>query len=130
MNAHPQKNILLQAAQSNAATKACKRVFFLQPQKNFFLPLLFLVKLFRHRMGAVLNKTVGASNVNRFVDRFVLNIGQTLFHSEKSGDTHNMGLNEMAGEVVNQTFVLLTNGSIRLTVRASKSATSLSPEPL
>ncbi len=32
----------------------------------------------------------------------------------------NMGLNEMAGEVVNQTFVLLINSGGRLTVRASK----------
>lgn len=34
--------------------------------------------------------------------------------------TDNMGLNEMAGEVVNQTFVLLINSCGRLTVRASK----------
>jgi len=32
----------------------------------------------------------------------------------------NKGLKEMAGEVVNQTFVLLINSSGRLTVRASK----------
>lgn len=31
-----------------------------------------------------------------------------------------MGLKEMAGEVVNQTFVLLINSSSRLIVRASK----------
>ena len=34
--------------------------------------------------------------------------------------TDNKGLKEMAGEVVNQTFVLLINSSGRLTVRASK----------
>lgn len=34
--------------------------------------------------------------------------------------TDNMGLKEMAGEVVNQTFVHLINNCGRLTVRASK----------
>jgi hypothetical protein len=33
---------------------------------------------------------------------------------------HNTGLKEMAGEVVNQTFVHLINSCGRLTVRASK----------
>jgi hypothetical protein len=40
----------------------------------------------------VLNRTVGASNINSFVDRFVHDFGQTQFHCEKSGDTHNKGL--------------------------------------
>ncbi|MES1181692.1 MAG: hypothetical protein ABUL44_02760 [Flavobacterium sp.] len=37
-----------------------------------------------------------------------------------SSTTANMGLKEMAGDVVNQTFVLSTNSCGRLTVRASK----------
>ena len=40
MKAHPQKNSLLQAAQGNAETKACKRVFFSPSQENFS-PLFF-----------------------------------------------------------------------------------------
>ena len=34
-NFHPQKNTLLQAAQGNAETKACKRVFFSPAQEEF-----------------------------------------------------------------------------------------------
>lgn len=43
----------------------------------------------------------------------VLRLGQC-------GDADNMGLKEMAGEVVNQTFVLSAYICGRLTVRASK----------
>jgi hypothetical protein len=39
---------------------------------------------------------------------------------ERVARTHNKGLKEMAGEVVNQTVVLSTNFYGRLTVRASK----------
>jgi len=72
--------------------KLAREYFFLPPKKNFFPPFLFLIKLFRQRTGAVLNRTVGASNINSFVDRFVHDFGQTQFHCEKSGDTHNKGL--------------------------------------
>ncbi len=41
MKANTLKNTLLQAAQGNAETKACKRVFFLPPKKTFFPPFLF-----------------------------------------------------------------------------------------
>ena len=51
------KNTLLQAAQSNAEIKACKRVFFLLPKKNF-CPPSFLIKLFRHHTGSPHNQTV------------------------------------------------------------------------
>lgn len=42
MKAHSQKNTLLQAAQGNAETKACKRVYFMPPNKKlqFFSPTL------------------------------------------------------------------------------------------
>lgn len=36
MKIHPQKNTLLQAAQGNAETKACKRVFFSAAQEKLF----------------------------------------------------------------------------------------------
>ena len=49
---------------------------------------------------------------------------------KKVARTHNKGLQEIAGKVVNQTFIQLINSCGWLTVRASKSATSLSPEPL
>lgn len=39
---------------------------------------------------------------------------------DREARTANMGLKEMAGEVLNQTFVLLINSCGRLTVRASK----------
>jgi hypothetical protein len=52
--------------------------------------------------------------------------GQTLADIWKTSLTnrveyaHNKGLKEMAGEAVNQTFVLLINSCSRLTVRAFK----------
>ncbi len=64
------KNTLLQAAQSNAKIKACKRVFFLPPKKNF-CPPSFLIKLFRQRTGSPHNLTVSAINKNSFADSFV-----------------------------------------------------------
>ena len=72
MKSHPQKNTLLKNADANAASNFFKRVFFTQAQEEFFPPLFFLF-FFRHRTGSVLNRKVGASNVNRFVDRFVHN---------------------------------------------------------
>jgi hypothetical protein len=41
MKANAIKNTLLQAAQGNTETKACKRVFFLPPKKTFSLPSFF-----------------------------------------------------------------------------------------
>jgi hypothetical protein len=63
MKANAQKNTLLQAAQANAATKACKRVFFSPTQEEFFPPLFFLF-FFSLRTGLVLNPTDNISNVN------------------------------------------------------------------
>lgn len=76
--------------------KLAREYFFLPPKKNFFPPLLFLIKLFRHRTGFVRNRTESASNVNRFVDSVVHDIGQTHLRCEKSGDTHNKGLAKVA----------------------------------
>jgi hypothetical protein len=44
-NGNPQKNTLLQAAEANAATKACKRVFFSPTQEEFFPSLPFFNKI-------------------------------------------------------------------------------------
>ena len=64
MKALTQKNTLLQAATSNAETKACKRVFFSPPQKEFFPTLRFFNYLFFQR--TVQTWTDIALNVNRF----------------------------------------------------------------
>lgn len=69
--ANAQKNTLLQAAQGNAEPKAFKRVFFLPPNKNFFPPFLFFIKLFPQRTGAVRKLTAIATNVNHFGDSLV-----------------------------------------------------------
>lgn len=45
--------------------------------------------------------------------------GQTTLGTDRRASA-NKGLKEMAGEVVNQTFVLSINSCCRLTVRASK----------
>jgi hypothetical protein len=60
------KNTLLQAAQGNAETKACKRVFFSATQieiQKFFLPPF---KKIRTPNRTVLTWTDTALNVNRF----------------------------------------------------------------
>jgi len=69
--------------------KLAREYFFLQPKKKKFPSLLFLKKLFSQRTGFVPNRTDIASNVNRFVGQVCADIGQTLFHCGKSGDTHN-----------------------------------------
>ena len=48
----------------------------------------------------VLTRTDIALNVNRLVGQVCADNGQTLFHCEKSGDTHNKGLNESGGSVL------------------------------
>ncbi|MBV6472205.1 MAG: hypothetical protein JPMHGGIA_00460 [Saprospiraceae bacterium] len=130
MQSHPQKNTLLKNAQANAESNFFKRVFFSPTQEEiqiiFFPTLRFFNYLFFQR--TVLTRTDTASNVNRF-EQSVCELETTHLRTD-SRAAGNMGLNEMAGEVVNQTFVLLINSSDRLTVRASKSATSLSPEPM
>ncbi len=70
----PQKNTLLQAAQGNTESKACKRVFFSSTQENFFPSLSFLINLFSPTHGQTANLTSCASNVNRYLERFVLTL--------------------------------------------------------
>ena len=117
MKSHAQKNTLLKNADATATSNFFKRVFFSPTQEEFFPPLFFLF-FFRHRTGAVHNRTVGASNVNRFMDKFLLN-SDGHDHWTDSKPAGNMGLNEMAGKVVNQTVVLSTKCWAWLTVRAS-----------
>ncbi|MBK6915412.1 MAG: hypothetical protein IPH11_17745 [Ignavibacteriales bacterium] len=65
----------------------------------------------------VRNWTDIASNVIRF-GQSVCKLDTTHLRTDRRA-TDNKGLKEMAGEVVNQTFVLLINSCGRLTVRAS-----------
>lgn len=76
--------------------KLAREYFFLPPKKNFFPPILFLIKLFRQRTGFVRSRTESASNVNRLVDSVVHDIGLTHLRCEKSGDTHKKGLAKVA----------------------------------
>ncbi|MBL7976645.1 MAG: hypothetical protein JNJ85_17150 [Candidatus Kapabacteria bacterium] len=85
------KNTLLQAATSNAETKACKRVFFSPTQENFFPSLPFLIKLFSQRTSIVRNRTETALNVNRF-EQPVCGL-QTTHHRTDSKPAHNIRLN-------------------------------------
>ena len=115
-----QKNTLLKNAQANAASNFFKRVFFSPTQKEiqiiFFSNLRFFNYLFFQRTGR--NWTKSASNVNS-IGQIVSKLDTTLLRTDRRA-TDNKGLKEMAGEVVNQTFVLLINSCGRLTVRASK----------
>jgi hypothetical protein len=113
------KNTLLQAAQSNAETKACKRVFFSPAQEEFFPTLPFLIKLFFQRTRTVRKLTMSASKVNHFGDSFVRTLDSEDFGRKRRASA-NMGLNEMAGEVVNQTVVLSIKCCAWRQVSASK----------
>jgi len=84
-NSHLQKNKLLKNAQANAASNYFKRVFFSPPQEeiqiNFFPTLRFFNYFFFQR--TVRNRTDIASNVNRFVDRFVQTFDTTHLRTER-----------------------------------------------
>lgn len=114
---HPQKNTLLKNAQANAESNFFKRVFF-SPTQEKTPPLFKKRNLFFPTHGFTADTTSCASNVNRFVES-VCGL-QTVVLRTDSRAAANKGLKEMAGEVVNQTFVHLINGCGRLTVRASK----------
>ncbi len=78
------KNTLLQAATSNAETKACKRVFFSPPQKS---TLPFFTNLFFPPHGFTANTTSCASNVNRF-EQSVCGLETVVLRGDSSGDVH------------------------------------------
>ncbi len=121
MKANTQKNTLLQAAQANAATKACKRVFFSPTQEEFFPPLFFLF-FFSLRTGAVHNLTGRASKLNSY-GQVTANLTRHHF-GRTEARTDNKGFKEIGGAVVNQTFVHLIKCSGRLTVHSSETPTS------
>ena len=114
------KNTLLKTASSHRTTKVFKRVFFSPTQEEiqiiFFPTLRFFNYLFFQR--TVRNWTDTASIVGNF-GQSECKLDTTLLRTDRRA-TDNKGLKEMAGEVVNQTFVLLITSCGRLTVRASK----------
>ncbi len=69
--------------------------------------------------GFVQTSNSGAMNVNRF-ELLVCRLQTVVLRTNSSGDADNKGFKEMAGEVLNQTVVLLIKCSGRLTVCASK----------
>jgi hypothetical protein len=77
------KNTLLQATQGNAKTKSCKRVFFSATQENFFSSLPFLRNLFSPTHGQSAKPISCASNVNRYLDRFVLPLDSNLHRTDR-----------------------------------------------
>ncbi|MBK7360509.1 MAG: hypothetical protein IPI96_14985 [Saprospiraceae bacterium] len=117
--ANAQKNTLLKNAASHPQSNFFKRVFFSPTQEEFFPPQFFLL-FFPPKHGLSRKPKVTASNVNRF-GQSVCKLDMTHLRTD-SKPAHNKGLKEMAGEVVNQTFVHLINGCGRLTVPASKTS--------
>ena len=121
MKSHPQKNTLLQAATSNAETKACKRVFFSPPQeklKNKKFPTLQKNKTSFHRTVQTLTDT--ALNVNRFVES-VCGLETVVLRGE-SITAHNIRLKEISKKgalTVIRTVVHLSNSCGYTNSRAS-----------
>jgi len=114
------KNTLLKKRSSQRCMQFFLReYFFSHPDRiiKYFSPSL--QKKIKSCQRTVLTWTDTALNVKRF-EQLVCGLDTTPLRNRQSGDTHNKGLKEMAGEVVNQTFVHLINSSGRLTVRASK----------
>ena len=119
MNNQPTKNTLLQAATSQPTKQSLQESIFSPTQeklKNKKFPSLQKDKTSFHRTVQTLTDT--DLNVNRF-EQSVCKLDTTHLRTD-SRAAHNKGLKEMAGEVVNQTFVLLIKSSGRLTVRAFK----------
>jgi hypothetical protein len=95
------KNTLLQAAQGNAETKACKRVFFSATQENFFPTLPFLMNLFSPTHGLTRNPTVTVFNINRYLDRFVQTLDNNLHRTDRRA-SGNSGFKKLAVQWLNQ----------------------------
>ncbi len=85
------KNTLLQAAQGNAESKACKRVFFSTTQENFFSTLPFLMNLFSPTHGLTRNPTETAFNINRYLDRFVLTMDSNHHRTDRRASGNRVG---------------------------------------
>lgn len=121
MKSHPQKNTLLKNPQANAKGNFFKRVFFSPPREEFFSTPIFL-NFFSPTHGLTANTTSCASNVNSF-GQSVSGLDTSPLRTDRRA-SGNKGFKEMAGDVLNQMVVLLIKCSGRLTVCASKSATS------
>ena len=118
MNNQPTKNTLLQAATSQPTKQSLQESIFSPTQeklKNKKFPSLQKDKTSFHRTVQTLTDT--DLNVNRF-EQSVCKLDTTHLRTD-SRAAHNKGLKEMAGEVVNQTFVLSAYICGRLTVSAS-----------
>ena len=88
--------------------KLAREYFFLPPKKKFFLPFLFLIKLFPHRTGSVLNPTVYASNVNLFGQSLCgLRTEPLRGESKPAGNIKLSEILKKGAVVVNQSAVLL-----------------------
>jgi len=110
------KNTLLKNAHGNATSNFFKRVFFSATQEEFFAtPILFY--FFSPTHGHSREPNLTASNVNRF-GQSVCELDKTPLRTDRRA-SGNMGLKEMAGEVLNQTFVLSIYICGGLTVGAS-----------
>lgn len=115
---HHTKNTLLQAASSQPTNQSFQESIFSPTQeklKNKKSPPIQKNKTSFHRTVPTL--TDNDFNVNRFVGQVCADFGQTLFHGEKSGDTHNKGLpkagvtNFYDSFVLNRALVFQMNGS-------------------
>jgi hypothetical protein len=107
MNSHAQKNTLLQAAQGNAETKACKRVFFSATQEKLFPSLLFFI-FFCHALTAT---QTGQSRIS--LDNNVTTITEGRRAADNSGfkKLAVQWLNQV--QFFNQTFVQLDSFALR-----------------
>jgi hypothetical protein len=118
--AHAPKNTLLKNAQATATCNFFKRVFFSLPHEEIQIIIFPTLRVFNYLFfqRTVRNRTDIASIVGNF-GQSVCKLDTTALRTDKRA-TDNKGLKEMAGEVVNQTFVHLINSCGRLTVRAPK----------
>jgi hypothetical protein len=104
----------LQAASIQPTNQSLQEsIFFSSPKRNskIFFPSLWCFNFFA---------TAQSTTDKHSVSLLQALTGQCNLTQTTEARTANKGLKEMAGEVVNQTFVLLINSSGKLTVRASK----------
>jgi hypothetical protein len=112
------KNTLLKKRTSQRYKQFYLREYFFSHPRKLFSHPSFLINLFSLPTGFVSNRTDIASYVNTY-GQSVCKLDTTHLQTDRRASA-NKGLKEMAGEVVNQTFVHLINSCGMLTVRASK----------
>lgn len=104
LKANIQKKSLLKNAQSNAEGILFKRVFFSPPEKK--IPPLFKKRnLFFPTHGLCVSTNSCSSNVNRF-EQSVSKLDSTYLRTDRRA-TDDKAFKEMAGDVLDQTIVLL-----------------------